>query len=217
MSEEQDSWIKDALGLDLGAAAARVKEAAVTVVGDVKAVQAQVEGAFDAAISQVTNVASGVVNTVTGAACRAQTPGPAGPLPEGERVRFPSAAPSGAAAETRRTTSGPCKVRWASEPMVSAVHRPLPRSSRSRGTWVRQVRTGVSMRVGRPSARWREVPGPRRHPARCPHRHSARNRRDPVTATRRRVLPVSSKPLAHSFKTRNQRFNRRFNRRRTRC
>ena len=78
MSEEHDSWVKDAFGLDLGDAAARIKEVAATVVTDVKAVQAQVEGVIDGAIHQVTGAVSGVVKAATGAASSGSNAGSGG-------------------------------------------------------------------------------------------------------------------------------------------
>jgi peptidoglycan hydrolase-like protein with peptidoglycan-binding domain len=68
MSEEHDAWFKDAFGLDVGEAVAKIKDAAATVINEAKGVEAQVEGAVEGVINQVTGAAAGLVKKATGAA-----------------------------------------------------------------------------------------------------------------------------------------------------
>ncbi len=81
MSDEHDSWFKDAFGVDLGGAAQKIEneaKAALAQVGStvsqvVQGVQGTVEGALDG----VSGAVSGVVKKVVGAAGAVAGPGPA--------------------------------------------------------------------------------------------------------------------------------------------
>ena len=68
MSEEHDAWFRDAFGLDLGEAVAKIKDTAATVINEAKGVEAQVEGAVEGVKNVVTGAAAGLVQKVTGAA-----------------------------------------------------------------------------------------------------------------------------------------------------
>lgn len=72
MSEEQDSWFKDAFGLDLGQAAQKIRDeasaAAQQVTSTVTRVVQGVQGAVNEAIDEVTGAVTGVAKKVAGAA-----------------------------------------------------------------------------------------------------------------------------------------------------
>ncbi len=80
MSDEHDSWFKDAFGVDLGEVASKVKEEATAVVSQaantVTQVVQTVEGAVDGAIGTVTSAAAAVVKKAAGAVS-GPAPGPA--------------------------------------------------------------------------------------------------------------------------------------------
>jgi len=71
MSEEHDSWFKDAFGVDLGQAVQKIKDEGSAVVnqavGTVTQVVRGVEGAVEGAIDGVTGAATGAVKKVAGA------------------------------------------------------------------------------------------------------------------------------------------------------
>jgi len=69
MSDEQDSWFKSAFGLDLGEAAAKVKEEASAAIDDAWTKTAQiVDGARKAVEGGIDGVVSGIAGTVAKAA-----------------------------------------------------------------------------------------------------------------------------------------------------
>ncbi len=71
MSDEHDSWFKDAFGVDLGEAANKLKEGASAAVGQVSSTVSNVvqgvEGAVEGAIEGVSSAAGGVVKKIAGA------------------------------------------------------------------------------------------------------------------------------------------------------
>ena len=71
MSEEHDSWFKEAFGVDLGQVAQGIKDQGAAVVGQVVSTVTQVvqgvQGAVEGAIDEVTGAATGVVKKVAGA------------------------------------------------------------------------------------------------------------------------------------------------------
>jgi hypothetical protein len=94
MNDEQDSWFKNAFGLDLGGAAQRVEDearqlasqahGAVTQV--VQGVQSAVEGAIDSAVGAATGVAKKVVAAAGGGAGGSSGSGATGSFPLGGSV-----------------------------------------------------------------------------------------------------------------------------------
>lgn len=82
MSDEHDSWFKDAFGVDLGQAAQTVKDQAVAAVDQAKSTVTQVvqgvQGAVEGALDEVTGAATAVVKKVAGAVSPSGAGGVAG-------------------------------------------------------------------------------------------------------------------------------------------
>ena len=82
MSEEHDSWFKDAFGVDLGQSLNKIKDEASAVIDDAKNKVTQVvqgvQGAVEGAVDGVTSAAAGVVKKVAGAVA------PSGPPSAGQ-------------------------------------------------------------------------------------------------------------------------------------
>ena len=82
MSDEHDSWLKDAFGLDLGASLGSIKDDAAAALGQAASAVTQtvqsVQGAVEGALDGVTGVAAGVVKKVAGAVSPSRTAGAGG-------------------------------------------------------------------------------------------------------------------------------------------
>jgi hypothetical protein len=93
MSDEHDSWFKDAFGVDLGEAAEKIKGQASAAVdqatADVKNVVQTIRGTVDGAIDGVTTAAAGAVKKAAGVAGFGGDSPNAGPAPEGGAGSFP--------------------------------------------------------------------------------------------------------------------------------
>lgn len=64
MSDEQDSWFKDAFGLDVSGAAKKIADEAREAAGKVQGVVQRVQGAVEGAIDDVTGAVTGIVKKV---------------------------------------------------------------------------------------------------------------------------------------------------------
>jgi len=78
MSDEHDSWFKDAFGVDLDQSLNRIKDEASAVIDDAKNKVTQVvqgvQGAVEGAVDGVTSAAAGVVKKVAGAVAPSGSP-----------------------------------------------------------------------------------------------------------------------------------------------
>src|SRR5689334_5173442 len=66
MSEDGDSWLKAAFGLDVADAANKIKEISTEAIGAAKNIEADVKGAVQGVVTQVTSAASTLIQSATG-------------------------------------------------------------------------------------------------------------------------------------------------------
>ena len=182
MSDEHDSWFKDAFGLDVGEAVGKIKDEASAMVEDAKnkggqvvqGIKKAVEGGVDGVVSgiagTVAKAASGAGAAVAGAAKKAAEAAAA--VLALLRARFRSTGRSAVVARTHLRTCLRCKARLASPPMAIAVLRPLAPSKRFSGSWGsprpdgRVDAGGATERALRGGAILRPHPSRRRRPPR---------------------------------------------------
>ena len=88
MSEDGDSWLKSAFGLDVAEAANRIREISSEVIGGAKGIEAEVKGAVQGVVTQVASAATTLVQSATGGVPGPQKSGP-GSLAGGGSGSFP--------------------------------------------------------------------------------------------------------------------------------